>query len=135
MVAAGGFAKAGSGGFADVGGNGGSAGGSNGGSGGSGGDAFGGAIDNSATGVLTIKPRFGAKRGSKQFRVTNMITANQATLAGLELEVPPVPGNRVPAAARTVIQACSSSLAQQATRGSPVLAWAADSTSSTAAPR
>jgi hypothetical protein len=70
----GGTGIAGAGGFADIGGAGGSAGGSDGGSGGTGGDALGGAISNATTGILTIKPRSGARRGSKQFRATNLVT-------------------------------------------------------------
>ena len=54
----------------------------NGGDGGEGGGGIGGGIANFAGGNLTIQPRFGAKKGSKQSRATNVITANLA-VAGL----------------------------------------------------
>lgn len=54
--------------------------GGNGGSGSNGGSGNGGGINNLATGVLTINPRLGAKKGSKQFKATDTITANSAHL-------------------------------------------------------
>ena len=39
---------------------------------------FGGGIANLPSGNLTIKPRSGARKGSKQSMATNLITANQA---------------------------------------------------------
>jgi hypothetical protein len=49
-----------------------------GGNGGDGGNGGGGAINNLASGVLTINPRLGAKKGSKQFKATDVITGNSA---------------------------------------------------------
>ena len=43
---------------------------------------MGGGIFNATTGTLTLKPRLGAKKGSKQAKATDVITANQA-LAGV----------------------------------------------------
>ena len=60
------------------GGNGGNAFGGNGGNGGNAGNADGGAINNLASGILTIKPRLGAKKGSKQSKATDLITGNSA---------------------------------------------------------
>jgi hypothetical protein len=42
---------------------------------------MGGGIFNANTGALTIKPRQGVKKGSKQAKATDLITANQAHLA------------------------------------------------------
>jgi hypothetical protein len=52
--------------------------GRNGGIGGAGGDGLGGGIFNLDSGVLTIDPRLGARKGSRQSRAANLITANQA---------------------------------------------------------
>ena len=60
------------------GGNGGNALGGNGGFGGNGGNAGGGAINNLASGVLTINPQLGAKKGSKQSKATDVVTGNSA---------------------------------------------------------
>ncbi len=64
-----------------AGGNGGNGFGGNGGSGGNSGNGAGGGINNLATGVLTINPRSGAKKASKQFKATDVITANSASSA------------------------------------------------------
>ena len=53
----------------------------NGGTGGDGGFGIGGGIFNAMNGTLTIKPRQGAKKGSKQAKATDLITTNQANLA------------------------------------------------------
>jgi hypothetical protein len=60
------------------GGFGGSAVGGNGGIGGESGIGIGGGVFVANTGSLTLKPRLGAKKGSKQAGATNVITANQA---------------------------------------------------------
>jgi hypothetical protein len=52
-----------------------------GGLGGDGGLGMGGGIFNANTGALTIKPRQGAKKGSKQAKATDVITANLANRA------------------------------------------------------
>ncbi|MFO0893192.1 MAG: hypothetical protein U0790_29145, partial [Isosphaeraceae bacterium] len=72
------FAQSGRGGDGGLGGPGGAARSGNGGNGGAGGSALGGAILNVNGGVLTIRPRLGAKRNSPQSRATNLITGNQA---------------------------------------------------------
>ena len=74
----GGSGFGGKGGNGASGGNGGDGSAGNGGAGGFGSGGEGGAIANFAGGNLTIKPRLGAKKGSKQSRATNLITANQA---------------------------------------------------------
>jgi hypothetical protein len=53
----------------------------NGGAGGSSGAGFGGGIANFPGGTLTIEPRLGAKKRSKQSKATDIITANQADTA------------------------------------------------------
>ena len=69
--------------------------GGNGGGGGAGGGGLGGAIVNSSTGNLTIKPRLGAKKNSKQFKATDLITANKANGgARAELAAPREPPRR-----------------------------------------
>jgi hypothetical protein len=115
---AGGTAFAGNGGGGNTGGNGFTATGGNGSDGGAGGRGLGGAIWTSLSSRLTIDPRLGAKRGSKQSMASNTITLNQANLgaggaggaggdaqggrAGLPggvagLRFPGRPGNSVPA--------------------------------------
>ncbi len=64
-----------------LGGNGGNAFGGNGGDGGEGGIAEGGGIFNATTGTLVLKPRLGAKKGSKQAKATDVITGNLALSA------------------------------------------------------
>jgi len=59
----------------------GSATGGDGGDGGEGASGVGGGIFNATTGTLTLEPRLGAKKGSKQAKATDLITTNQA-LAG-----------------------------------------------------
>ena len=76
----GGQAVGGNGGDGAVGGAGGNAFSGAGGSGGSGGGGSGGGIDNDTGGVLTINPRLGAKKGSKQAKATSLVTTNQANL-------------------------------------------------------
>ena len=60
---------------------GGSATGGTGGDGGEGASGVGGGIFNATTGTLTLKPRLGAKKGSKQAKATDVITTNQALAA------------------------------------------------------
>jgi hypothetical protein len=71
----------GGGGTATGGNGGGGATGGNGGAGGEGASGVGGGIFNATTGTFTLKPRLGAKKGSKQAHATDVITTNQA-LAG-----------------------------------------------------
>ena len=52
-----------------------------GGEGGDGGFGMGGGIFNSTSGTLSIDPRQGAKKGSKQAKSIDLITANQAHMA------------------------------------------------------
>ena len=92
--ATGGQGLGGNGGNGTAGGKGGNAAGGNGGGGGAGGGGFGGAIINSSTGNLTIKPRLGAKKNSKQYKATNLITANKANGAPEELLAPREPPRR-----------------------------------------
>ena len=75
-VSGGNGAAGNAGGSGDFGGSGGNATGGSGGAGGEGATGSGGGIFNSATGTLTIKPRLGAKKGSKQAKATDTITAN-----------------------------------------------------------
>jgi hypothetical protein len=77
---AGGFGSGGAGGAGVRGGNGGDGLGGNAGNGGGGGNGLGGAIFNANTAALTIAPRLGAKKGSKQSNASDTITANQAIL-------------------------------------------------------
>src|SRR5262249_20958973 len=46
--------------------------------GGAGGNGLGGGVFNATSGILTIAPRQGARKGSRQSQSTNTITANQA---------------------------------------------------------
>ncbi len=79
---AGGSGTGGSGGTGNGGGgSGGNATGGTGGAGGEGGTGIGGGIFNAVTGTLTINPRLGAKKGSKQAKATDVITANLAASA------------------------------------------------------
>ena len=78
MGGRGGFGQGGNGGNGGLGGSGGSGTGGNGGNGGVGGSGLGGGIFNQTTGTLTIQPRLGAKKGSKQSKATDTITGNQA---------------------------------------------------------
>jgi hypothetical protein len=68
-----------------MGGNGGAAYGGKGGDGGDGGFGLGGGISELSAGLLTIKPRQGARTGSRQSRATSVIRANHANagLAGM----------------------------------------------------
>jgi hypothetical protein len=75
---AGGFGGGGTGGNGQLGGNGGDGLGGSDANGGNGGNGLGGAILNGATGTLTIDPRQGARKGSRQSKATNTITSNQA---------------------------------------------------------
>ena len=75
---AGGFSSGGEGGIGTTGGYRFSGVGGTGGDGGVGNAGLGGAIFNATTGTLTIAPRTGARRGSKQSKSTDTITANQA---------------------------------------------------------
>jgi hypothetical protein len=70
--------RGGAGGNGTSGGPGGPAYGGSGGNGGDGGDGFGGAINNLPSGIITIKPRLGARKGSKQSRAVNQFTKNLA---------------------------------------------------------
>ena len=74
----GGVGFGGLGGNGASGGNGGNGNAGNGGAGGGSGAGRGGGISNLPGGTLTIQPRLGAKKGSKQSKATNLITANQA---------------------------------------------------------
>jgi hypothetical protein len=74
----GGLGVGGAGGRGAVGGHGGPGTGGTGGSAGAGGVGLGGAIFNAGNASLTIDPRLGAKKGSRQSKATNLITANQA---------------------------------------------------------
>ena len=125
----GGGGNAGTGG---IGGTGGSATGGNGGGGGEGGIGQGGGIFDATTGTLTIQPRLGVKKGTKQAKATDVITANQANalsagLGGAEGRRPPVRA-ATPAALRVPPRP-----AAPAPPASPASAWAAASPSS--APR
>jgi hypothetical protein len=75
---AGGLGVGGDGGNGVVGGHGGIGDGGTGGSAGAGGGGLGGAIFNSINASLTIDPRLGARKGSRQSKATDVITANQA---------------------------------------------------------
>jgi hypothetical protein len=75
----GGLAAGGDGGRGVVGGRGGDADGGIGGQGGAGGRGSGGGIFNAKGAILTIDPRLGARKGSRQSKATDTITANQAT--------------------------------------------------------
>jgi hypothetical protein len=79
---AGGFASGGAGGDGASGSNGGNAAAGNGGDGGGSGGGSGGGIANFPGGTLTVEPRLGTKKGSKQSKATNLIVANQAIAAG-----------------------------------------------------
>jgi hypothetical protein len=68
----------GKGGDGTQGGNGGGSDGGSAGHGGNGGNGSGGGVWAGSTGNLTLAPRMGVTKGSKQFRATNSITANQA---------------------------------------------------------
>jgi hypothetical protein len=70
----------GTGGAGAVGGDGGEGAGGIAGNGGLGGSGLGGAISNARSAILTIDPRLGSRKGSRQSRAANTITANQATL-------------------------------------------------------
>ncbi len=74
----GGAGFGGQGGNGASGNNGGNGNAGNGGAGGSSGAGFGGGAENSNGGSLTIEPRLGAKKRSKQSKATDSITANQA---------------------------------------------------------
>jgi hypothetical protein len=80
---AGGSATGGAGnpGVGNLGGSGGNATGGTGGAGGEGATGTGGGIFNAVTGTLTIKPRLGASKSSKQAKATDVITANLAASA------------------------------------------------------
>jgi hypothetical protein len=75
----GGLAAGGDGGSGVVGGRGGDADGGSGGQGGSGGRGSGGGIFNTKSAILTIDPRLGTRKGSRQAKATDTITGNQAT--------------------------------------------------------
>ncbi len=77
----GGSALGGTGGNGDPGRTGGNATGGTGGAGGEGATGAGGGIFNATTGNLTLKPRLGAKKGSKQAKSTDTITTNNALSA------------------------------------------------------
>jgi hypothetical protein len=81
QAASGNGGNGGAGGAATGGGAQGSAPGGDGGDGGEGARGVGGGIFNATTATLTLQPRLGAKKGSKQARANDVITANQA-LAG-----------------------------------------------------
>ena len=74
----GGLGIGGNGGIGTLGGDGFSGSGGNGGNGGFGGDGLGGAIFDAKSATLVLAPRLGAKKGSKQFKATDTISANQA---------------------------------------------------------
>ena len=78
MGGRGGFGQGGSGGDGGLGGSGATGKGGDGGTGGAGGSGLGGGIFNQTTGTLTIQPRLGAKKSSKQSKATDTITGNQA---------------------------------------------------------
>ena len=73
-----GAALGGKGGNGQTGGRGGNASAANGGNGGQSGGSVGGGIDVQFGGTLTLSPRQGAKKGSKQSGATDSITGNQA---------------------------------------------------------
>ncbi len=74
----GGLGAGGDGGDGFSGGNGGSALGGDGGNGNNGGNGEGGAVFNDPSSTLTINPTKGAKKGSKQSKATDLVTANHA---------------------------------------------------------